>query len=87
LQVIGPVIVTVATGAAVNGAMGNAAHPEWLALQFAVGGLTLNGVTFHGFVTAPAGPVIINGNGVLHGRVVSDSLTINSQGLLDDLDL
>jgi len=88
LQVVGPVIVTLASGATFNGAIGNALHPEWLTLQFASGGLTLNnGITLHGCVAAPTGAVVINSNCTLHGRVVSDSLTINSQGLLDDLEL
>jgi hypothetical protein len=86
LQVIGPVIVTCAGGATFNGTLGNEAHPEWLTLRFAAGGLTLNGgAALYGCVVAPAGSVMLNGK--LHGRVVSAGLTINGQGLLEDPEL
>jgi rhamnogalacturonan endolyase len=82
LLVVGPVVVTLANGVTLNASAGNPAHPEWLALRVASGGLTLNsGVTLSGFVTAPSGTVMLNGT--LNGRAVSDRLTINSGGALN----
>jgi hypothetical protein len=87
ITVRGPVIVNVAEGPSVNGSMGNAGHPEWLELNVASGGVTLNGnVVFDGYITAPAGTVVINGNSVLNGGVVADRLTINGKGTLIEVD-
>jgi hypothetical protein len=83
LDVAGPVLVTLAHGPSFNGALGAATHPEWLMLDVADGGVTLNGsVTLHGYVTAPAGTVTINGNAQLIGGVAADRLTVNGNGLL-----
>jgi len=83
LDVVGPVIVTLANGVSANGNMGASANPAWLTLHFASGGLTLNGnVSVHGQVTAPSGTVTINGNSQLVGGLVADRLTINGNGLL-----
>jgi endo-1,4-beta-xylanase len=80
LQVVGPVVLTIAGGVTVNAAAGNAAHPEWLSLAVASGGLTLNsGGSLSGFVTTPAAVVI---NGTLSGRLACDRLTINGAGAL-----
>ena len=84
LQIVGPVILTLPSSMSLNGpcTAGNAAHPEWLTIRLASGGLTLNsGVQVHGHVIAPNGTV--NVNGILHGDVVSDGLTISSNGVLD----
>ena len=86
MQIAGPIILTVASDVTVNGNFGVKAHPEWLMLQVAQGGLTLNGdVAFYGYVTAPNGPVIINGDSTLHGEVAADRLTINGDGLLTEV--
>jgi hypothetical protein len=83
IQLAGPVIITVASGLTLNGGVGTAAHPEWLTLRVASGGLTLNGsITFNGYVIAPNGTVTINGNSTLTGGVTADRLMINGQGLL-----
>ena len=83
LDVIGPVVVTLANGVSANGSMGASANPAWLTLKFASGGLTLNGnVSVYGYVTAPSGPVTISGNAQLVGGLVADQLTINGNGLL-----
>ncbi len=81
LQVVGPVIVTLAGGVTLNAAAGNAAHPEWLSLNLAAGGVTLNGgASLNALVAAPAGSVMLNGT--LSGSVTADRLTINGGGVL-----
>ncbi len=83
VQVVGPVVLTVADGFTTTGAFGSSAHPSRLALNIASGGLTLNGgASFHGTVNAPNGTVTLNGNSQLIGRVACDRLTINGGGLL-----
>ena len=85
LQIAGPIVLTVANDVTVNGNFGVKAHPEWLMLQIAQGGLTLNGdVGFYGYVAVPNGPVTINGDSTLHGEVAADRLTINGDGLLTE---
>jgi hypothetical protein len=37
----------------------------------------------HGIVIAPNGAVTINGS--LHGRVIADRLTVNGNGVLEDI--
>ncbi|MDD2764572.1 MAG: Ig-like domain-containing protein [Opitutaceae bacterium] len=83
IQLVGPVIVTVAHGFAANGTVGSTANPAWLALNIYSGGFTLNGgCAVHGFVNAPNGTVIVNGASQLVGGVACDRLTINGGGLL-----
>jgi DNA/RNA endonuclease G (NUC1) len=83
VQVLGPVIINLAAGTSLNGVIGAPAHPEWVTVNIASGGLTLNSnAAVHGAVIAPAGTVTINGNSVVRGRVVADRLTINGNGLL-----
>ncbi len=79
LQVIGPVVLTVANALFVNGAVGSAAHPEWLSLGVAIGGLTVNGNgRVDGFVAVPSSPAMVNGT--LHGGLVADRLSVNGGG-------
>ncbi len=83
VRVIGPVIVTLAHGLAVNGVLGDAANPAWLVLNVAAGDVTLNGgAALHGYVNAPAGTVTINGGSRLVGGVTADRLTLNGGALL-----
>ena len=87
VQVVGPVILNLAEGITLNGNMGNAGHPEWLELNVASGGVTLNGnIVLDGYVTAPSGTIVINGNSVLNGGVTADRLTINGKGALIEVD-
>jgi hypothetical protein len=82
LEIVGPVILTLASGTAVGGVMGAEGRPEWLSLRFSSGGLTLNrSAICHARVIAPAGSVRISGT--LNGRVIADRLTINSGGSLN----
>lgn len=83
LEVVGPVIVTLANGTTFSGSTGSAAHPEWLTLNVAAGDVTVaQGATLHGRIIAPAGLVTIGGT--VHGGVASDRLTIAGTGLLDE---
>ncbi len=85
LQVVGPVILTLANGLAANGSIGTAAHPEWLVLRIASGGLTLNGnLTLSSDVVAPNGSVTLNGNSELTGTVIADRLILNGSSLLEE---
>lgn len=85
IQVVGPVIVTLAGSTILNGSTGSAAHPEWLTLQLANGGVTISGnATLHGRVLAPRGTITLNGNAILDGTVVADRLTLNGNSLLSD---
>jgi hypothetical protein len=87
ITIAGPVIINLANGTSLNGSVGNPANPEWLELNIANGGLTLNGnVVFDGYLTAPTGTVTINGNAVLNGGVIADRLTINGSGALLKVD-
>ncbi len=81
LDVVGPVILTVAGGVIVNGTAGNQSNAGWLQIRIAANGLTLNSHgTVHGFAVAPSGTVIVNGP--FAGGVVADRLTINGGGTL-----
>ena len=84
LQVLGRVIVVVDTGFSVGGgAVGNSANSAWLTLNLYNGGLSMNqGSRVYGYVTAPRGPVTINGACQILGGLASDRLTINSGGAL-----
>ena len=83
LQVVGPVVVRLAGNVVINGAMGNASHPEWLTLSIASGGATLNGGTnVAAQLFAPAGTVSINGGASLTGALAADGLVLNGNGLL-----
>ncbi len=85
VQIVGPVVLTLASGVTLNnGSVGASGHPEWLDLRVASGGVTLNsGATLHALVLAPAGTVTLN-TGTLHGRVTADRLTLNSNGVIED---
>ncbi len=83
LVIAGPVVLTLANGTTLNGSVGSPDHPEWLSLEVAGGGVTLNGgASFDGFVVAPSGTVTINGNSHLTGNVEADRLTLNGNGVL-----
>lgn len=85
LTVVGPVVINLAAGVTANASIGASAHPGWLDLNVAAGGVTLNGgASLHGFVTAPMGTVMING--ALTGGVAADRLTVNGGGLLRVVD-
>ena len=83
VQVIGPVILNVAHGFTGNGILGTTANAAWLTINLYSGGLTLNGgATLHGFVNAPNGTVVVNGNSQLIGGVTCDRLIVHGAGFL-----
>lgn len=83
LIVDGPVVLTLNNGVNLNGETGIAAHPEWLQLRLANGGVTLNGgATAHAMILAPCGTVIVNGGAALYGAVTCDRLRLNGGGLI-----
>lgn len=85
ITIVGPVILKLATGTALNGSIGNSSHPEWLDLEIASGSLTLNGgVSVSGYVNDPSGTITINSGCVLSGEIKCDRLTSNGTGLLID---
>jgi autotransporter-associated beta strand protein len=87
LEVVGPVVITLANGTVINARVGTGAHPEWLTLQVRSGGVTLNtGATLNGHVIAPSGTVTINSGATVHGSIAAEGLTINSGGLLGDVE-
>jgi len=86
VKIVGPVKLKLANGITIDGTVGAAAHPKWLALDIATGGLTANGnAKVHAVVTAPSGSVTVNGK--LYGRISADRLTINGSGAVEDPDL
>ena len=84
IEVVGPVIVVVANGVSANGGViGSADHPTWLTFNVYDGGLTLNsGANVYGYVAAPRGVTVVNGNCQIVGGLASDRLTLNSSGRL-----
>jgi len=87
LQIVGPVTLVLANGTAINfgSTVGNLAHPEWLTVKIAAGGIILNASsTLNGSVIAPTGTVIINANSTLTGEVIADRLIINDRGVLQE---
>jgi rhamnogalacturonan endolyase len=84
LEVVGPVTITVGGSMALNGNCGASAHPEWLVLAVANGGVTLNSrVTFYGSIIAPKGQVIVDSNSTLNGTVTCNSLLLNGGAIAD----
>ena len=83
LQVVGPVVLTLASGMTLSASAGSSITPAWLRINIASGGLTLNSASvLYGTVIAPSGNITINSNGRVVGNVVSNRLTINSNGIL-----
>jgi RHS repeat-associated protein len=83
IQVVGPVVLTLALGTSLNGVIGTPASALWLTFKVASGNVTLNsGSLLYGTVIAPSSTVIINGNSTLTGSLQCDRLTVNSGGLL-----
>jgi alpha-tubulin suppressor-like RCC1 family protein len=83
MQVVGPVLVTVACDFDVDGTIGAASDPAWLTLNLFSEGVTIdNGAALYGHVCAPRGAVTVRHNALLIGGVVSDRLTVARGGRL-----
>lgn len=83
LQILGPVIVTVAANVTINGGSGSVVHPEWFVLNVASGALNINGnISLYAFVTAPSSSVTLNGSSQLIGGLVASQLLLNGNSLL-----
>ncbi len=83
LVLSGPVVLKLAQGTGVSGSINESGSPDWLELEVAAGGVTLNGgVVLNGYVVAPDGTVTINGGTVLSGGIIADQLVINGSGRL-----
>ncbi len=66
LRIVGPVVVTLATGVTLRSEVGSADHPEWLTLRVASGGVALGEkTTVHGAIIAPNGTVTLGENSVI----------------------
>jgi len=84
LAVAGPVVVTVKGDIASSGSLGEAAHPAWLRLRLAEGGLTLNGgSTAYARLEAPAGTLTLNGGSRFVGTVAVERLSLNGSAKLE----
>jgi RHS repeat-associated protein len=82
LNVVGPVILNLATGFTGTGAMGSSANSSWLTVNISSGGLTLSGkCSLYGFVFAPNGKATFSSTTQLIGGLVADDLSM-SGGLL-----
>ncbi len=86
IQIVGPVVLRLANGLTVNGGrIGAMDTPEWLVVEIAQGGVTLNGgADLFGRVLAPNGTVTINAGSILRGQISADRLRLNGDGILED---
>lgn len=81
--VLGPVVVTLNGGFSTNTTMGASAHPEWLKLLIAGGGLSLaSNKSVYAKLEAPDGTLTLNGGSQFIGTVSSDRLIVNGNALL-----
>lgn len=83
-SVVGPVVLTLDGGFSTNSTMGEAAHPGWLRLRIAGGGLSLSGnKTVFAHLEAPAGTLTLNGGSRFRGMVAADRLIVNGNAVLE----
>jgi rhamnogalacturonan endolyase len=86
IEVVGPVILVLNRGLSINGNVVFSNHAvEWLTLEFASGGLAVNGnVLLPATVIAPSGTVTLSGNATLRGVVKADRLIVNGNATLEN---
>jgi rhamnogalacturonan endolyase len=83
LRIVGPVILRLGSDLVLDRDVGVTPRPDWLVVEFASGGLTLQAsATLNGDVVAPSGQVTIGGGAMLRGHVSADALTIAGGGRL-----
>jgi hypothetical protein len=84
IEVVGPVVLTLAAGVSVSNATFSSHSPAWLTLKLASGGLTLNGdVSLPANVIAPGGAVTLNAKATLIGTVKADTLILNTDAAVE----
>lgn len=77
VEVIGPVVVTLAGGATWRGQVGNLEAPFWLDVRFAHGDLAVTAPgRVYGYVTAPEGLVSLDAGATLTGGVAGDRVEV-----------
>lgn len=82
--VVGPVVVTLDGGFSPNSTLGESAHPEWLRLRIAGGGLSLAGnMAVFAHLEVPTGTLTLNGGSRFRGTVVADRLIVNGNAVLE----
>lgn len=78
LQVVGPVLLTVAKSVVMNGLVGSSEHPEWLDLRVSSGRVTTSGASkIYGSITVPDDVVTLNGAASVIGSIIADRLVLN----------
>jgi cytoskeletal protein CcmA (bactofilin family) len=84
LQLVGPVIINIATKMTVDGppaTVGKEADPAWLMLRVAGVSVSTKG-TIYGIIKAPNGMVTIQPTGIVKGLIYSNDLTVQDGGRL-----
>ena len=65
------------------GPVGDLAHPDWLTLQVASGGVAVSGkAVLVGSLVAPGSAVALSGDAELRGSLVADKLSIAGNAVL-----
>jgi hypothetical protein len=85
IEVVGPVVINLATGMAKWGIAGSVAHPEWLSINLYAGNFTVvAGSLFYGSLKASAAGslVTINEGSEFTGKLISDQLVLKAGGIL-----
>lgn len=84
IQITGRVVLVLNRGLSVNSGVTFSDHPaDWFVLEFASGGLALNGDdVLSARVVAPNGTVTLSGNSTLLGTVKADRLIVNANAKL-----
>jgi alpha-tubulin suppressor-like RCC1 family protein len=85
IEVVGPVIINLASGMAKWGIAGSSAHPEWLSINLYAGNfMVVAGSLFYGSLnaSAPGSLVTINGGSEFVGKLISDQLVLKLGGIL-----
>ncbi len=78
LQIVGPVIVTVADDFIVNSVIGQSAHPEWLQLRIANGDVKLkSNAVLSALLLAPTGTLTLGSKSLLVGSFAVDDLEVS----------
>jgi RHS repeat-associated protein len=80
LQVVGPIVLTIAKDLAVSSqsAGGSEENPSWLQTKIAQGGASITGgSSLYGSIHAPSGAVAVEANSLLRGTAAADRLQLS----------